>query len=550
MTALALSDLHPKRSWLFWLGTLICLSAAIVSAALNAYAVQWLMPHGTARVLGIAASVALDAWKVLTPVLVLHMWQARMRLGSILCGLAGIVPFAISLAMAASFSVVTRADAVTQHSDAAVSRDGLRTGLQSQESQIKVLGVQRPVAVVDAELQSQAVPPSIWRESNECRVLNSDYWQRACRDVVRIRKELAAAKAYEKATNRVTELRHELSQSEASSTDVPIAELVTELTGFDGKKGAMWYSVVFAAAFEIVAGLGFAFVHLTNRAQWRIRQQDLVKRLSSAQLGAIDVPSSASDANSNSVSPRQQLSFHPESHDPTLAKVGCQHDPVQLGAQPSLQSKADGSSAELEERSNPVKPGVQPSSQQMQPSSPLQPGSDEPSSPNTADGAMSKLGQPNRTPSRGHDTTQVAENRVRHKPGVVKLGNRAERNSVSRSAEEAALRTFLVQLTVGPGLKTQAAELHREYLRRARAQGWPMLNSTAFGRLMTILLKELGFEKRKEGKVTMYFGISIAMDSKIEPPVAAESAPASSRAAPDGRPKVGTIAISMSTMAQ
>jgi hypothetical protein len=91
MTALALSDLQPKRSWLFWLGTLICLSAAIISAALNAFAVEWLMPHGPAQILGIAASVVLDAWKVLTPVLVVLMWQARMRLGAISCGLRNFV---------------------------------------------------------------------------------------------------------------------------------------------------------------------------------------------------------------------------------------------------------------------------------------------------------------------------------------------------------------------------------------------------------------------------------------------------------------------------
>ena len=83
------------------------------------------------------------------------------------------------------------------------------------------------------------------------------------------------------------------------------------------------------------------------------------------------------------------------------------------------------------------------------------------------------------------------------------------------------MRTFVAQLTVGPGLKTQAAELHREYLRRARVQGWPMLNRTALGRLMTILVKELGFEKRKEGKVIMYYGVGIAKESKHEPRVAA-----------------------------
>jgi hypothetical protein len=112
MTALAFRDLQPKRSWLFWLGT--SSAAAVISAALNAYAVQWLMPHGPAQILGIGASVVLDVWKVLTPVLVLHLWQARMRFGAILCALAGLIPFAISFAMAASFSVVTRADAVTQ----------------------------------------------------------------------------------------------------------------------------------------------------------------------------------------------------------------------------------------------------------------------------------------------------------------------------------------------------------------------------------------------------------------------------------------------------
>jgi hypothetical protein len=537
MTALALSDLHPKRSWLFWLGTLICLSAAVISAALNAFAVQWLMPHGTARILGIAASIVLDAWKVLTPVLVVVLLQGRMWVAAGLCGLIGFIPFAISFSMAASFSVVTRADGVTQRSVAAESRQDLRAELQRQEAQLNALGTPRPVAVIEAELQGQAVPPSIWRDSNECRVLNSDYWQRACREVVRIRKELAAAKAFEKATDRVTKLRHELSQSEASSTDVPITELVTELTGFDGKKGEMLYSVVFAAAFEIVAGLGFAFMHLTNRAQWRIRQCDLVERLSSARLGAIDVPTSVPDANTHAVAPNQQLSFQPKTKDPTLAKVGHHHDPVQLGVQPSLQPEPKTSSpAELDEHSRSGKPGVQLSLQSTQPSlsvqpslqptrlsSPVEPSllPSQPSSSNAADGVLANPLQTNRTPSTEHDATQIAENRVRSKLGVVNLGNRAKRSSAIRAREEAAVRAFRAQLSVGPDRKTQASELHREYLRRARVQGWPMLNSTAFGRLMTMLIRELGFEKRKEGKVTMYYGVSIAMGSKIEPAVAA-----------------------------
>ena len=71
------------------------------------------------------------------------------------------------------------------------------------------------------------------------------------------------------------------------------------------------------------------------------------------------------------------------------------------------------------------------------------------------------------------------------------------------------------------GRKTQASVLHREYLRRARVQGWPMLNSTAYGLIMTELVEELGFEKRREGKVTMYYGVGIATEPKIEAVAAA-----------------------------
>jgi hypothetical protein len=141
MTAVVLSDLQPKRSWLFWLGTLICLSAAVISAALNAYAVQQLMPHGPAQILGIAASIVLDAWKVLTPVFVLFLWQGRTRVGAISCGLVGLIPFAISFSMAASFSVLTRADAVTQRTTATESRQDLRAELQRHKSQLTALGV-------------------------------------------------------------------------------------------------------------------------------------------------------------------------------------------------------------------------------------------------------------------------------------------------------------------------------------------------------------------------------------------------------------------------
>jgi hypothetical protein len=277
----------------------------------------------------------------------------------------------------------------------------------------------------------------------------------------------------------------------------------------------MWFSIVFAAAIEIVAGLGFAFVQMTNRAQWLMRQRELVECLTDAQLGLPSSASSVLQANSNSVAPRHQPSLQPK-RNPTSAKFGSGQGLMQLSVQPGLQPKAKTSSTS----SNPVKAGVQLSLQPTQPSSSVQPSlpPTQPSSPSTLVGVLPNPVHPDRPPSAEHDATEIPENSVRPKLGITKPGKRcARRDSVTRAGEEAAVRAFLAQLSIGPGRTTQATELHREYLQRARVQGWPMLNKTAFGLIMTKLVKELGFEKRKEGTVTIYYRVGIATEPKFEP---------------------------------
>jgi hypothetical protein len=88
MTALTLADVKRQRWRIYWLGTISCISDALISAALDVLAVQWLMPHA-AQILGMVTSVVLDPWKVLIQVLVL-LWQGRNRAGAIsrsaICG--------------------------------------------------------------------------------------------------------------------------------------------------------------------------------------------------------------------------------------------------------------------------------------------------------------------------------------------------------------------------------------------------------------------------------------------------------------------------------
>ena len=437
-------SVREPRSWLLWLGTFLCLTAALISAALNAFSVQWMIPDGKVQNLGIAASVVLDAWKFLTPMLVVLMWQARMRLGAISCALVGLLPFAISFTMAAMFLVITRTDGVSQRTANADARQDLRTELQRYEAQLGALGVQRPVAAVRAQLDALSVTPTIWRDSNECR-LNSEYWRRACREVVRTRMELATTQAYEVAASRVSELKGELARSEIASPGNPLALLIADTTGFDGERGAMWFSLLFAAAIEIVAGLGLAFVHLTDQARWLVHQSDADKR----------PPSSVS-----------------------LLNAGLS-DRAAVHAQPSWhrvkQRKAPG-----------LKPGYQ--NEQM-----------------SAVHNLDKLGFAARTKPGDHPSQLARTN------GEFDRRTRGQSSrKARRDTEEASVRVFLSQLSNGPDHKTQAERLHVEYLRRADAHGWPLLNKTAFGRRATTMLGRLGYAKRKEGAVAMYYGIGLA----------------------------------------
>jgi hypothetical protein len=71
---------------------------------------------------------------------------------------------------------------------------------------------------------------------------------------------------------------------------------------------------------------------------------------------------------------------------------------------------------------------------------------------------------------------------------------------------------FFAQLKTGPNLGVQARQLHREFIRRAPAHGWPILTETGFGRRMTTLVKQAGFPKRKLGKVAVYTGVGLTVD--------------------------------------
>jgi hypothetical protein len=105
-------------------------------------------------------------------------------------------------------------------------RGNARAELTSVEQQLAALSrptPPRPAKTVQEALAAERVPPSIWQDSQECgRIQESVHFARACAQVVQLRRELAAARDYERLSSRATELRKGLAEAPIVATADPL----------------------------------------------------------------------------------------------------------------------------------------------------------------------------------------------------------------------------------------------------------------------------------------------------------------------------------------
>ena len=81
----------------------------------------------------------------------------------------------------------------------------------------------RPAKTVQEALAAERVPPSVWQDSQECgRIQDRAYFMRACAQIVQLRKELAAARDYERLSLRATELRQGVAEAPIIATADPL----------------------------------------------------------------------------------------------------------------------------------------------------------------------------------------------------------------------------------------------------------------------------------------------------------------------------------------
>ena len=81
-------------------------------------------------------------------------------------------------------------------------------------------------------LASTSVPSGVWKDSHECAAIqDSAYFVKACAQTVQLRRELAAARDYERLSLRATELRQGLAEAPILATADPLPAAFSATVG-------------------------------------------------------------------------------------------------------------------------------------------------------------------------------------------------------------------------------------------------------------------------------------------------------------------------------
>jgi hypothetical protein len=139
------------------------------------------------------------------------------------------------------------------------ARGNAKAELAAVEQQLAALSrptPPRPAKTVQEALAAERVLPSVWQDSQECgRIQDRAHFARECAQVVQLRKELAAARDYERLSLRATELRRGVAEAPIIAAADPLPAAFSATLGrvlpVGGTEGvALLLTVVVSAAAE------------------------------------------------------------------------------------------------------------------------------------------------------------------------------------------------------------------------------------------------------------------------------------------------------------
>lgn len=243
-----------------WLPIAAAITAEAVSNALRAYGLGAHLDRFTVQAYGhdvslagavlvlaaiaVSLSQARAAWVALTPIA-----PARQR---IVAGLAAALLLAVSVtAMASHILEATRAK-VADEGGARDRYDRAKMAYDTKAAELAALGDPRPVAVIQAEVQSTRIDMGVWRRSGQCADITREDTRKACEPILALYKERGAAARKAELAPEVDRLRQDLARLErpeqASDAETAVSAVWAWIMGLAVVFVATFGSVIFASA--------------------------------------------------------------------------------------------------------------------------------------------------------------------------------------------------------------------------------------------------------------------------------------------------------------
>lgn len=235
-----------------WVPISIAIVAEAVSNALRAYGLGMHLERFTVTAYGFTVSLAGSvlvlaaiavsltqaraAWVALTP------GSVKQRL---VAGAAAALLLSVSITAMASHILEAQRAKAADESGSRGDYDRTKAAYDKAAAEFQSLGTPRPVAVIQAEVQSTTIDMTMWRRSNQCADITRDDTKAACAPILKLYKERGAAARKLELEPEVKSLRAKLAAisrpEEASTSETTVA---------------LWWAWIMGIAVVFVATFG------------------------------------------------------------------------------------------------------------------------------------------------------------------------------------------------------------------------------------------------------------------------------------------------------
>jgi hypothetical protein len=242
------------------------LGFALVSGLFNAAYAARFGQDAQERMTWIAASILITCFVTGLP-LAIEVLRARVPHLALAARALWVAGVAFSFVAAMGYAAVTRGQVTAEADTRLKDRAGIERSIARSEAELGALPQHRPARAVEADLRlAETAVGRAWAWSGECRAVK-DRWQRhACRPVLELRRELAAAEEAQRIEGKLADLRRQ--RDGLATVGVSANPQADVLSWMGGRLLApdVWervLTVFVAALIEMSAALGLA---ITARA--------------------------------------------------------------------------------------------------------------------------------------------------------------------------------------------------------------------------------------------------------------------------------------------